>query len=70
MHKVRHEGPQVQEVEAGPLEEFTMLGMMRRIRRYVRRHGVEATREIIMGCSQPERSELEKAFRAYRREMG
>ena len=47
-----------------------MLGMMRRIRRYVRRHGVEATREIIMGCYQPERYELEKAFRAYRREMG
>lgn len=43
-------------------------GMMRRIRRYVRRHGAEATREIIRGCSQPERSELEKAFRAYRRE--
>ena len=46
-----------------------MLKMMRRIRRYVRRHGVETTRQIIAACSQPERSELEKALRAYRREM-
>tara|TARA_Y100001963_G_scaffold134114_1_gene194402 strand:- start:15 stop:191 length:177 start_codon:yes stop_codon:yes gene_type:complete len=56
-------------MEADSLEEFKMLKMMRRIRRYVRRHGVETTRQIIAACSQPERSELEKALRAYRREM-
>ena len=43
--------------------------MLKRIRKYIRRHGVTKTREIIAACSQPERAELENALRAYRREM-
>lgn len=43
--------------------------MLRRIRKYIRRHGVAVTRDIIAACSQPERAELEAAFKSYRREM-